>query len=166
MSPFGHWGRILRVDLSSGTFAVDDLDWSAFDALLVCPFASAPVRILSLEDVADLVAAVAGWQTSSHEVMAWGARRLQLMRIYNGREGLVAADDRLPDRFFDEAIDGGPRAGSHLDRPAFEAMIARCYELMGWDRDGVPTPATRSAHHLEWTLPQEERGWVSSQPGS
>src|SRR5206468_6876380 len=28
--------------------------WSALDALLVCPYASAPVRILSLDDVAEL----------------------------------------------------------------------------------------------------------------
>jgi aldehyde:ferredoxin oxidoreductase len=126
--------------------------WSALDALLVCPYASAPVRILSLEDVAELVGAITGWDTSAYEVMRWGARRLQLMRIYNLREGLTAADDRLPDRFFDEPIDDGPLAGAKLDRAAFAAMIATYYELMGWDEAGAPTAATRLAHQLEWTL--------------
>jgi aldehyde:ferredoxin oxidoreductase len=126
--------------------------WSGLDALLVCPFASAPVRILALEDVGTLVAAVTGWDTSSHEVMRWGARRLQLMRIYNLREGLTAADDRLPERFFDEPIDSGPLAGARLDRGRFAAMVATYYQLMGWDETGIPYPTTRLAHHLEWTM--------------
>jgi aldehyde:ferredoxin oxidoreductase len=147
-------------------FAVLAQLWSGFDALLVCPFASAPVRILSLDDVARLVRAVTGWQTSSDEVMGWGARRLQLMRIYNIREGLGATDDALPDRFFDEPLDAGRHAGTHLDRRAFAAMIARYYELMGWDREGVPTLAARSAHHLEWTAFGEERGWPSTPPSA
>ena len=139
--------------------------WSALDALLVCPFASAPVRILSLDDVAELVAAVTGWQTSSHEVMGWGARRLQLMRIYNLREGLTADDDRLPARFFEEPIDAGPNAGRRLDEAAFAAMIALYYELMGWDEAGVPTRGTRHAHQLEWTL-EEDRRWPLTRPSA
>jgi aldehyde:ferredoxin oxidoreductase len=125
--------------------------WSALDALDVCPFASIPVRILSLDDVAAICRAVTGWDVDTAEVMGWGARRLQLMRVYNLREGLTAADDRLPDRFFDEPIDAGPLAGSRLDRDAFAGMIATYYEHMGWDRDGVPTAATLATHGLDWT---------------
>jgi aldehyde:ferredoxin oxidoreductase len=124
--------------------------WSALDALLVCPFASAPMRILSLEDVAQLVHAVTGWDTDTEEVMRWGARRMHLMRLYNVREGIDAAQDRLPDRFFDEPIDAGPWAGQRLDRDAFGAMIARYYELMGWDARGVPTTASSRESGLEW----------------
>jgi aldehyde:ferredoxin oxidoreductase len=136
-------------------YAVLSEFWSALDALLVCPFASAPVRLLSLADVAAVAGAVSGWDVSTDEVLAWGARRLQLMRIYNLREGLSAADDRLPDRFFDEPIDAGPLAGSRLDRAAFDAMIAEYYALMGWDEAGMPTPATRMRHDLGWTMAAE-----------
>jgi aldehyde:ferredoxin oxidoreductase len=136
-------------------YAVLSEFWSALDALLVCPYASAPVRILSLADVAALVRAVTSWDVSTAEVLAWGARRLQLMRIYNLREGLSSADDRLPDRFFDEPIDAGPLAGSRLDRAAFDAMIAEYYALMGWDAAGTPTPATRMRHDLGWTMAAE-----------
>ncbi len=135
------------------SYAILSQFWSALDAILVCPFASAPVRILSLTDVAAVGRAVTGWDLTTDEVLAWGARRLQLMRIYNLREGLTAADDRLPDRFFDEPIDHGPVAGSRLDRLAFDAMIADYYALMGWDAAGVPTPATRMRHDLAWTTP-------------
>jgi aldehyde:ferredoxin oxidoreductase len=135
------------------SYAILSQFWSALDAILVCPFASAPVRILSLADVAAVARAVTGWDVSPDEVLAWGARRLQLMQIYNLREGLTAADDRLPDRFFDEPIDAGPLAGSRLDRAAFDAMIAAYYALMGWDAAGVPTPATRMRHDLGWASP-------------
>jgi aldehyde:ferredoxin oxidoreductase len=134
------------------SYAILSQFWSALDALLVCPFASAPVRILSLADVAAIARAVTGWDVSDAEVLAWGARRLQLMRIYNLREGLTATDDRLPDRFFEEPIDAGRLAGSRLDRAAFGSMIAGYYELMGWDPDGIPTPATRMRHDLGWTM--------------
>ncbi|MFL5679047.1 MAG: aldehyde ferredoxin oxidoreductase family protein [Chloroflexota bacterium] len=140
--------------------------WSAFDALLVCPFAAAPVRILSLHDIAALVAAVTGWETSSYEVMAWGARRLALMRMYNAREGLSSADDGLPDRFFDEPLDAGPIAGARLDREAFAEMKALLYAITGCDEAGVPTPATRLRHHFEWTLAAEAPGWPSIRPSA
>ena len=77
--------------------------WSAADALDLCIFAIAPTRVLTLEDMASLLAAVTGWSTSSFEIMQFGKRRLDLMRVYNLREGLTTADDTLPERFFTEA---------------------------------------------------------------
>jgi aldehyde:ferredoxin oxidoreductase len=129
--------------------------WSGLDALLVCPYASAPVRVLTLEGISRLVAMVTGWDTSSYELMRWGARRNQLLRLYDLREGLTAADDTLPDRFFDEPVDAGRFAGVRLDRARFAEMRALYYASMGWDDAGVPTKATRYDHHLEWTLESE-----------
>ena len=129
--------------------------WSGLDALGICLFASAPTRPLSLEDVAALVRAVTGWETSSYEIMRWGARRNHLLRIYNLRHGLGAADDRLPDRFFDEPIDSGPFAGLALEREAFGAAVRQVYGALGWDDDGVPTAATVYDHDLGWTLSAE-----------
>ena len=72
------------------------------------------------------------------------------------REGLSRADDRLPDRFLEEAVplfgfDRDPETGSlrqssepisHAQIYDFEAMLDRYYELRGWSRDGVPRQAT------------------------
>jgi aldehyde:ferredoxin oxidoreductase len=130
--------------------------WSALDALNVCIFASAPTRILSLDDIAGLVRAVTGWHVAADDVMAWGARRLQLMRAYNIREGLTAAHDTLPDRFFDDPIDAGRLAGVRIDRDRFRSLVRGYYDAMGWDRDGIPTEATLRAHGLEWTTAMNE----------
>ena len=126
--------------------------WSAADALDMCIFAIAPTRLLSLEQMAQIVAAVTGWQTSAHELMRAGERRIHLMRWYNHREGLTAAADVLPDRFYMEAIADGPRRGDQIDRFAFQKAIATFYAMMGWNADGVPTPATLYDYGLEWVL--------------
>jgi aldehyde:ferredoxin oxidoreductase len=124
--------------------------------LNVCIFGSAPTRILALDDVARLVRVITGWSTTPDEVMAWGAKRLQLMRAYNFREGLTAADDTLPARFFDDAIDSGRFAGTRIDRDAFRAMVAAYYDAMGWNAVGAPTEATLRAHGLEWTAAMDD----------
>ncbi len=126
--------------------------WSAADALDFCIFAVAPTRLLSLPAMAQMVHAVTGWQTSSYEIMRIGERRNHLMRWYNYREGLSAADDRLPDRFFVEPIAEGPRQGDVLDRERFQDAIQIFYQMMGWDEEGRPTRSTLYDAGIEWVL--------------
>ena len=123
--------------------------WSACDAMDLCVFASAPTRALSLEMMADLVAGVTGWTTSTWEFMRWGERRNHLMRVYNLREGLGADDDRLPDRFYEEPVAHGRLAGAVLDRGTFGEAVRTWYRMMGWDDLGVPLRETLIDHHLE-----------------
>lgn len=127
--------------------------WSAADALDLCIFAIAPTRVFSLHEMAELLAAVTGWDTSSYEIMRLGERRLHLMRVYNLGAGLSAADDTLPDRFFDEPIPQGDWAGTRLDRAQFGEAVRAYYRMMGWDEKGRPLPEVLFDHHLEWVLP-------------
>lgn len=127
--------------------------WSAADALGICLFAAAPTRALKVEEMAQLLAAVTGWETSSVELMAFGERRNQLMRSYNTREGLTAADDTLPDRFFEDPIPDGAWAGTTLDRRRFGQMIATYYRMMGWDELGRPTRESLVSSDLADALP-------------
>ncbi|MEQ8964971.1 MAG: aldehyde ferredoxin oxidoreductase family protein [Azospirillaceae bacterium] len=126
--------------------------WSGADTLDLCVFAVAPTRIFTLEEMADLLHAVTGWNTSSYEIMRWGERRNHLMRVYNLREGLTADDDWLPDRFFDEPISQGTWEGTKLDRTAFSEAISAYYRMMGWDAAGRPLYETLVDHHLEWVV--------------
>jgi aldehyde:ferredoxin oxidoreductase len=127
--------------------------WSAADALDLCIFAIAPTRVLTLHDMAALLGAVTGWNTSAHEIMWFGERRLHLMRVYNLREGLTTADDTLPTRFFDEPIRmGGRWEGKRLDREQFEAAVRTYYGMMGWDTIGQPRYEALLDHHLEWVV--------------
>ncbi len=126
--------------------------WSAADALDFCIFAIAPVRVLSFEQMAEMLAAVTGWNTSTYEIMRIGERRIQLMHLYNLREGIGPDSDTLPDRFFDDPIDSGVWNGHRIDRVAFEAIVRTWYRMMGWDDRARPTYETLVDHHLEWVL--------------
>jgi aldehyde:ferredoxin oxidoreductase len=54
--------------------------WSAADALDLCIFAVAPTRLLSMPLMAQMIAAVTGWETSDYELIRIGERRNHLMR--------------------------------------------------------------------------------------
>ena len=126
--------------------------WSAADALGFCIFAVAPVRVLSFEQMSAMLTAVTGWNTSTYEIMGIGARRIQLMHLYNLREGIGPEADTLPNRFFDETIDSGVWTGHRIDRAAFQQAIHTWYRLMGWDDAARPFYETLVEHHLEWTI--------------
>jgi len=127
-----------------------NLVWSGTDGLGVCLYACAPTRYLRLEQIAELVSAVTGWDFSSHELFRIGERRNALMRWYNYREGLSAADDTLPQRFYTEPIRSGRHAGAVIDKVKFRQMIQTYYEMCGWDSQGRPTLAKLYDMHLEW----------------
>ena len=127
--------------------------YSGADTLNLCLYAITPLRLLSLQDMAGLLAGVTGWNTNSYEVMRLGERRIHLMRVYNLREGLTAAADTLPVRFFTEPLNcSGRLAGVRLDRNHFGEALRVYYRMMGWDDAGRPRYETLLDHHLEWTV--------------
>jgi aldehyde:ferredoxin oxidoreductase len=142
--PMDHYG----VDKVHRFKALSDF-YSAADALGVCIFAVDPSRLLNVSRLATLVEGTTGWDSSAFEVMTWGERRHQIMRIYNYREGLTAADDDLPERFYHDPVPIGPRTGRGFERRRFREAIDFYYQMMGWDKTGSPLPATISRHHLD-----------------
>lgn len=156
------WADMTHLDAArvARTAVLLDL-WSGLDALGVCLFAGPPMRLLTQARVAEIVAAVTGWLTSDHEIMLWGRRRWNLMRLYNIREGIGAERDTLPERFFTEPVDSGRHAGAVLDRDAFSDALAQYYALAGWDAEGVPTSITLASLGLQWADPRPTRPRVS-----
>ena len=126
--------------------------WSAADALDLCIFAIAPTRVLTLHEMAQMLGAVTGWNTSGYELMRFGERRLHLMRVYNLREGLTAEDDLLPARFYEEPIRNGTWAGTKLDRDTFKTCVRAYYRMMGWDDAGRPRYETLVDQRLDWVV--------------
>lgn len=131
-------------------FRALNLIWSGCDGVGICLYACAPTRYLRLEQIAQSVAAATGWDFSTCELTRIGERRNMMMRSYNDREGLTAADDRLPERYYTEPIRTGRHAGSVIDREKFQTMIRMYYAMSGLDEDGHPTRAKLYDLHLEW----------------
>jgi len=86
--------------------------------------------------------------------MRFGERRLHLMRVYNLREGLTAANDTLPPCFFDEPLrmPGKRWDRTRLDRERFAAAVQTYYRMMGWDDASRPRYEIPLDHHLEWVV--------------
>ena len=107
----------------------------AIDSLVVCIMLPYDAKQLT-----DILAAVTGWKTSTTELLKVGERALTMARLFNIREGLSAADDKLPDRFF-QPKRNGVLSTKHYSREQLEKAKSHYYTLMGWDaKTGIPTP--------------------------
>lgn len=105
-----------------------------FDSLVLCSFLP-----YTYEQLVDIVAAVTGWDTSVKEQLGVAGRTLTMARLFNIREGLTAADDRLPLRFFQPTTNGA-LADKPLDSGELERAKSDYYTLMGWDtHTGIPS---------------------------
>jgi aldehyde:ferredoxin oxidoreductase len=87
------------------------------------------------EPIRDLLTAITGRKYDKAEFAKTGERVFNLEKIFNYREGFRREDDRLPDRFFEDAFTIGPKKGSVLDRNQFDAMLTQYYKDRGWDPD-------------------------------
>jgi aldehyde:ferredoxin oxidoreductase len=100
------------------------------------------------EGNAELLKAVTGWDTGAAELMRIGERILTTMRLFNIREGLTAANDVLPERFFQPKSDGVV-SQTHLDHTKIDKVRKYYYTLMGWDANGVPLPEKVEELYIE-----------------
>ena len=71
-----------------------------------------------------------------------------MARLFNIREGFTAADDILPERFFQPKTDGA-LCDVHLEREKYQQARNFYYTLMGWDKSGVPLPEKLEQLYIE-----------------
>lgn len=85
--------------------------------------------------VADLMAAVAGWDFDWAEGLKAGRRILTLRQVFNAREGLSPDDFKLPERVIGPAT-VGPSSGVRID---FDSLRNGYFAAMGWNlKSGKP----------------------------
>jgi aldehyde:ferredoxin oxidoreductase len=106
----------------------------------------------NISEMRDAVEAVSGWPATTWKLMKAAERVITMMRIFNLREGFTRNDDRLPERFH-ESPQQGPLKDVKIDPDAHREAVEVYYQLMGWNRDGVPTRACLTALDLEWAAP-------------
>ena len=131
--------------------------FSAMDTADVCQFVFGPGwELLGMEELADVITAVTGQQTTVRDLLTYGARRLNMLRSFNAREGITRERDTLPKRLFEPLV-GGPSDGKAVDRAEFDAALEMYYEQAGWDPlTGNPTRET---------LENLELGWIAEELG-
>jgi len=111
-----------------------EVNWQHFqDCAVTCMFYP-----YDYTHLAEALSGVTGRDYAPADILAVGERAQQLARLFNLREGLTAADDRLPKRVM-AAFREGPLAGIGITAEAFHDARQAWYALMGWTPDGVPT---------------------------
>jgi aldehyde:ferredoxin oxidoreductase len=108
--------------------------FAAVDSLVVCKFAFFGA---GEEEYANILTAVTGVTYTSEDFMLVGERIWNIERLYNIREGFTKDDDILPNRFFEEEVNG-----RRIDRKEFLHTREEYYRMRGWDEEGVPTKQT------------------------
>ena len=128
--------------------------YSTMDSLNLCQFVFGPAwQLYGPEDMVELVRAVTGWEdVSFEELQKVGERRLNMMRIFNAREGIDRKADVLPKKLF-KPLKGGVSDGWQLDEDEVEAALDKYFEFCGWDVEtGVPTRAKLEELDLGWVV--------------
>jgi aldehyde:ferredoxin oxidoreductase len=129
--------------------------FSFTDSADLCQFVYAPgLTMYGPEEAVELVKAVTGWENfSMDELMTLGERRLNMLRVFNAREGLSRKDDKLPKKLFKPLSGTGPTTRVKLTPEELEQAQDLYYELSGWDKTaGNPTVETLDRLGLAWTI--------------
>ncbi len=131
--------------------AYTQIFYSMADSLELCQFVYGPTWTLyGPAETVEMIRAVTGWKVSLFELMKIGERRINLMRVFNAREGFSRKDDSLPSKFFKPLAGTGPTAGVALTHEELDAALDLYYHYMGFTPDGLPTPASLSNAGVEW----------------
>jgi aldehyde:ferredoxin oxidoreductase len=104
------------------------------DSIALCLFPALFEPALD-DPIRSLLSAITGREYDKAEFTKTGERVFNLEKMFNYREGFRREDDRLPDRFFEDAFTIGPKEGAVLDRNQFDAMLTQYYKNRGWDPD-------------------------------
>lgn len=125
--------------------------FALLDTIPLCHFCFAPWTMYDPVDVATVVEAATGWNISLNELLRVGERRINMMRVFNMREGVTRDADTLPEKLFRPLKGNGFYSGKAIDRNAWLQHIELYYEFCGWEKEsGNPSKAKCEELGLEW----------------
>jgi aldehyde:ferredoxin oxidoreductase len=124
--------------------------YSLLDCAGTCQFVWGPTwQLYDMNQLVEFVHAVTGWRTSIYELIRVGQRRLNMMRVFNAREGFGREQDTLPPKGWIK-LTGGATDGVAVDKDEWLAARELYYQMAGWDENGTPTRAKLIDLDLAW----------------
>jgi len=126
--------------------------FSAMDSFSLCMFIwGIGFPMYGPGEVVEMLQAATGWDIEIDEFLKVGERRINMMRVFNAREGFTRDDDRLSEKFFRPLQGEGPNVGVHMQKDHFESIKDEYYRAAGWDvKTGNPTSEGLQALGLGW----------------
>ena len=102
-----------------------------FDTLILCRFYR---DLYQWEQLSTIIECTTGLKLGKDEMRAIATNVTNATRSFNVREGLRPQDDRLPPRFYREAIG----QGRVVTEEEMTILLKEYYKARGWDEQGVP----------------------------
>lgn len=126
---------------------------SMMDALCLCQFDwGATWQLYGPSVAVDVVNAVMDWGVDLQELSQVGARRVNMLKAFNMREGFTREQDKLPPRIF-QPLKGGESDGMSFDEEELERAKDMYYAMAGWDvQTGNPTPERLAELGIGWIV--------------
>lgn len=121
-------GWVDRTSVEGKADAVLDFEdrHTLFDTLIFCRFYR---DMIGWDDLSVIIRGLTGLELDKAGLQALSARIADAIRQYNLREGMVPADDTLPQRLLQEPLEP---SGEALSEAELQQMLDEYYALRGW----------------------------------
>jgi aldehyde:ferredoxin oxidoreductase len=119
--------------------------YSFLDSASLCQFVFGPTwSLYGPVETLHLVRTITGWKNFDiDELLEAGERRVNMMRLFNMREGLDANADRLPAKIFKPLDNSSTKIEAIFTEAEFAQAKKLYYQLAGWDEEsGNPREET------------------------
>jgi aldehyde:ferredoxin oxidoreductase len=128
---------------AAAAFAIETEDKAALmDSLILCKFLRGVFSDFYAE-AADMLRLVTGWDATADELRLTAQRIVAAKKLFNERAGWSPAEDTLPPRLLERALEDDPAA--RLTAEQLDAAV-RAYNLaQGWSVDGRIGPERLAA---------------------
>ncbi|MBI2868974.1 MAG: hypothetical protein HYX96_04020 [Chloroflexi bacterium] len=103
----------------------------------------------------DCLNAITGWDTTAAEAIATGRRAVNMLCLFNLKNGL-RKEIQVPSERLGAAPVDGPAAGVSI-MPHLDDIRSNYFKNMGWDESGRPLPETLTSLGLGHLLPDLEK---------
>jgi aldehyde:ferredoxin oxidoreductase len=118
-----------RVTIDAVRHAIDTEDRAALmDSLIICKFLRGVFRDFH-DETAAMLRSVTGWDVTADELRQDAVRIVAAKQQFNRLAGWTAAEDTLPERFFDAPLPNDPFA--HLSRERLDALVSEYHRQRG-----------------------------------
>jgi len=105
------------------------------DSMEICRFVTRG-KLGFPEQLVGMLGDVTGLPFTADELYTIGERIINIERLFNLREGMTRADDRLPSRYLQEPLEDGAAKGKKVP---LKEMLTEYYMARDWDlRSGYP----------------------------
>ena len=125
-----------RIDGKAKMFTEWEDRLTIFDAMILCRFYR---DLYQWDELSTMIQATTGMDLTVQSMRTIAGAILDNIRRFNLREGLTPEDDRIPKRFFQEAL---PESGKIITEGQMKQLLNEYYKERGWNEKGEPLKAS------------------------